>query len=985
MKTHTSDYKNNVKLFGRELDSVVTYTLNNQSIELGNDNLNSITPHYEGSILKSVMKQLDIDCDREIPEGTVLNYTFGVKVRDAEVEDYRDNYDYVDFGNYVVYKSEKQEDTNSWLITCYDKMLYAMKDYESLGVTYPITVRSYINALCSKIGLTFKNVGGTFANYDKQIPSELYLDSQGNTLGYTYRDVLDELAQVTASTICINESDDQLEIRYINPTADIINEEYLKDINVNFGESYGPVNTIVLSRAGGSDKVYKSYPEDLPDDEKFAIEIADNQIMNFNDRDTYLPDILNKLLGLEYYLNDFSSTGITYYNLCDRYSVQIGENEYSCVMFNDEVNITQGLEEHIYTDMPEETETDYTKADKTDRRINQTYIIVDKQNGTINSVVSQTIDTSNPDSAVNQVSRLNGRVDTLENEIGNITGMVTTMDSVLGTVTFTDTTTQSEPITIKVYPITQNISYDYPHNDYPQDDYSKIRTIRFHNNDTNENFDYELPDDLLYYDSEHYDEFYLDLNSETCQIIKRCKWNADGTVGLLSSETTVSYTYPLLQLTEGIYTVSILSYNSGYILATLMAKNIYTDQFYTKVETDSLINQTAEQIELNVNQTLTGYSTTAQMNSAINIKANEITSSVSETYATKTTTNQLSSRISQTAKDISLTVNNGSTSSGIVIGITKEDGTTDQATGTIEMNGLVKFTNLYDGTTTISGSNIKTGAIDASQVNVTNLNADNITFGSISGSLISANSISANKLNIGSISSISANLGTITSGQINADRAKLDLNGGYLQVFNEYGGSMILSNAARLSATAGVGISSNSSGTISAPSRNLDLKACSGATAYLACMNDVYGESENTAVRCTNGILKFYSNQGYCTYNDTPVFGSSSKATKENIVDLTEDQKSEVVELLENIPLKQYDYKKQYGKPFNYGFVIEDVEDTKLKDLLHITQCEANKDIKMYSTEDLARLELIVIQELIKKNKDLEYRLSQLEAKESDK
>ena len=32
--------------------------------------------------------------------------------------------------------------------------------------------------------------------------------------------------------------------------------------------------------------------------------------------------------------------------------------------------------------MPEETETDYTKADKTDRRINQTYLIVDKQNQT---------------------------------------------------------------------------------------------------------------------------------------------------------------------------------------------------------------------------------------------------------------------------------------------------------------------------------------------------------------------------------------------------------------------------------------------------------------------------------------------------------------------------------------------------------------------------------------------------------------------------
>ena len=75
--------------------------------------------------------------------------------------------------------------------------------------------------------------------------------------------------------------------------------------------------------------------------------------------------------------------------------------------------------------------------------------------------------------------------------------------------------------------------------------------------------------------------------------------------------------------------------------------------------------------------------------------------------------------------------------------------------------------------------------------------------------------------------------------------------------------------------------------------------------------------------------------------------------------------------------LKKYDYKKEYGKPFNYGFVIEDIENTKLKDLLHITQAENNKDIKMYSTEDLVRLQLIVIQELIKK-------VEALEKKESD-
>lgn len=388
MKTHTTAFKNKVKDFGREIDSIITCNIGGIDIELSNAMLNSVSSHYEGGILKSVMKQLDVDSNVEVPEGTIINYTFGVKVRNDIVVNYRDNYDYVDFGEYIVYKSEKQEDTNSWKLTCYDKMLYTMKDYVNLNITYPITIRDYINTLCNFLGLTFKNASDTFANYDKQIQNELYMSYNADkkrweSLGYTFRDVFDELAQVTASTICINEEDGELEIRYINDTEDTINERYLKDINVNFGKKFGKVNSIVLARSADSDVVYKQDEESVTENGLCEIKISDNQIMNFNDRSDYLPDILDTLDGLEYYINDFSSTGITYYNVCDRYNIQIGNNTYSCIMFNDEINVTQGLEENIYTEMPGESVTDYSKADKTDRKINQTYLIVNKQLGEI--------------------------------------------------------------------------------------------------------------------------------------------------------------------------------------------------------------------------------------------------------------------------------------------------------------------------------------------------------------------------------------------------------------------------------------------------------------------------------------------------------------------------------------------------------------------------------------------------------------------------
>ena len=105
MKAHTSSFKEQIKTMGRELDSKITYTLNGVNVELGGEQLNSITPTYQGALLKSVMKELDIDSNVYIPVGTILNYQFGVKVNGE--------YEYINYGNYVVewdyYKSLKIE------------------------------------------------------------------------------------------------------------------------------------------------------------------------------------------------------------------------------------------------------------------------------------------------------------------------------------------------------------------------------------------------------------------------------------------------------------------------------------------------------------------------------------------------------------------------------------------------------------------------------------------------------------------------------------------------------------------------------------------------------------------------------------------------------------------------------------------------------------------------------------------------------------
>lgn len=376
MRIHTNNFKTGIRKLGRQIDSKITYTDGNEEIELGGNKLNSITISLETELLKSSMKYIEVDSNEYISVGSIFNYQFGLKVGNS--------YEYLNFGNFVVKEVEIKEDTNSFLIKAYDKMLYAMKDYESVEVTYPCTIRDYIIALCTKIGLTFANATDTFCNYDRVIQNELFLANNGNSLGYTFRDVLDQLSEVVGGNLYINEND-ELEIKYVNNTNDTINENYLKNINVKFGKKFGPINVISLSRSADSDIIY--YPATLPQD-ICELKIVDNQFMNGNDRVDYIEDIYDVLNGLEYYINDFDSTGIIYYELGDLFNVSIGNETYKCLMLNDTIEITQGLSENIYIKEPEKTNTDYTKADKTDRRINETWIIVNKVDGEITALTS---------------------------------------------------------------------------------------------------------------------------------------------------------------------------------------------------------------------------------------------------------------------------------------------------------------------------------------------------------------------------------------------------------------------------------------------------------------------------------------------------------------------------------------------------------------------------------------------------------------------
>ena len=471
-------YKDNIAKLGRITDTYINWypippLYGRHTIE--SDKILSINVHYNGDILKSVMRQLDINVKENIPIGCEVYVNFGVygdfyyspnSTRywsDTDYYKFENNtfrllvagvdynygdeieegiyektteYYYLSPKTFIVNKVEYQADTQSYKITCYDEMIKTMIPYEGINtynltedtefvenklyyvhsfnwyneynnervgspkalglyeyskLQFPITIRDYLIELCGFIGYSFANYEDTFPNYDKVLTHDVFLDENGKSLGYTFRDVFDQLAQVTASTIGYSDIYvNEIQLRYITDTEDTIDETFLKDVNVGIGQKYGPINSIVLSRSAESDSIYKQDINSIETNGLCELKIVDNQIMNENNRDEYLDEIFAQLNGLEYYLNDYSSTGIIYYDLCDKYNIKIGENTYPCVMLNDEVIITQGLRENVHTDIPSISETDYKASSDSDKKINQAFLIVRKVEGEIEGVVSRT-------------------------------------------------------------------------------------------------------------------------------------------------------------------------------------------------------------------------------------------------------------------------------------------------------------------------------------------------------------------------------------------------------------------------------------------------------------------------------------------------------------------------------------------------------------------------------------------------------------------
>lgn len=353
---------------------------------------------------------------------------------------------------------------------------------------------------------------------------------------------------------------------------------------------------------------------------------------------------------------------------------------------------------------------------------------------------------------------------------------------------------------------------------------------------------------------------------------------------------------------------------------------------YQLAETRSLISKTANEIRLEVDNEIQGLSSsfTVQLNAitsrvdGLNGQVSTIQQTVSSITAEIQGINGDISSIEQYVDSITLTVSNGSTSSTIQL----KAGSATIASQTIQMNGLVTFTGLADGTTTINGGCIKTGLIDADRLNLTGA----ITFGDLSSSV--QNDIN-DAYSMAEDAQTTANDtadtvgGWTYRGTTYIDGTKLMT--GTVTASTLEGGEIYLLDGAgnRAGSFTLEGASSYSGQAVSIDSGAIALEAQYGAV-YLSGGGGAFIDI-NTRISCGDDITPSRAGSASCgtaAYPWSDVYAetgevSTSDETLKNSIELLPDK---YVTMLDQIMPKRYKINNGTSGRYHVGFIAQDVE-----------------------------------------------------------
>lgn len=260
--------------------------------------------------------------------------------------------------------------------------------------------------VCKQVGVTFGTT--EFLNGDFLITSNQFVS------GDSCRDVMKAIAQLAYSWVYID-WDDKCYIPVIEKDTTKVNNIDTLDSNEYFSlklqkENYGPVNKVVVGlSAVDGERVENSNKESIDNYGVTEIDVFDNPITYTVNLRTAVIDSSNILFGIEFTPLDTETIGHPWFKGYKLICIEDtnGNKKYTLPL-NNEIKYTGHIRSVISSNINTKTEDKFGYNKKLYRDLQNAYIEIDKQQGTITELVSKT-------------KALDDGLGSLENQVKSIT------------------------------------------------------------------------------------------------------------------------------------------------------------------------------------------------------------------------------------------------------------------------------------------------------------------------------------------------------------------------------------------------------------------------------------------------------------------------------------------------------------------------------------------------------------------------------------
>jgi hypothetical protein len=328
-------------------------------------------------------------------ENEHIDIFMGVYINGTDVE-------YVPFGRFYIYGVK-----NSTEYQIMDSKMLFNAAFDTSTIVYPTTVLSLLQEVCNQTGITLSTTD--FPNKDLTIPYQLFF---GNSA--TCSNVIEAIATAAGSIAHINR-DNTLELKWFTPIEGYQIGIDAQSKQIETTDTYGPINSLVLSREPQNDNVYIRDDDSIEANGLTELKIVNNPILDL-DRYTSRVELFDRISGFEYTPFKCELQGQIHLDSCDVVQIEDKEgNQILSHIFNHSLKYNGGINSTFETTAQTKNQIDYSVASNEERLL-ITELKVDKQAGEIAAVVQENQDQED------KISQLTIDVDSIKTEVEKVSG-----------------------------------------------------------------------------------------------------------------------------------------------------------------------------------------------------------------------------------------------------------------------------------------------------------------------------------------------------------------------------------------------------------------------------------------------------------------------------------------------------------------------------------------------------------------------------------